>query len=162
MQTLFLKRSAKPSFSHFLLICVVVSFVLVACGKKEEAAPQSAGVVMPVGVISVKSTSVPITAEAVAQTEGAKEVEIRPRVGGILLKRMYNEGASVKAGQTMFLIDPAPYQIALQQAKAAYLAQQARVEQTAREGMQIPPPRGSNRPTLRIYARTSSGFPTLE
>jgi membrane fusion protein (multidrug efflux system) len=89
--------------------------------------------VMPVSVISVKSTSVPITAEAVAQTEGAKEVEIRPRVGGILLKRMYEEGASVKVGQTMFLIDPAPYQIALQQAKAAYTAQQARGDQAARE-----------------------------
>ncbi len=133
MPTLFLKHSSKPSFSHFLMICAVTSLGLVACGKKEEAAPQGAGMVMPVSVISVKSTSVPITAEAVAQTEGAKEVEIRPRVGGILLKRMYDEGASVKAGQTMFLIDPAPYQITLQQAKAAYSAQQARVEQTARE-----------------------------
>jgi len=133
MPTLFLKHRSKPSFSHYLMICAVTSLGLVACGKKEEAAPQGTGMVMPVSVISVKSTSVPITAEAVAQTEGAKEVEIRPRVGGILLKRMYDEGASVKAGQTMFLIDPAPYQITLQQAKAAYSAQQARVEQAARE-----------------------------
>lgn len=133
MPTLFLKHNSKPSFSHYLMICAVTSLGLVACGKKEEAAPQGTGMVMTVSVISVKSTSVPITAEAVAQTEGAKEVEIRPRVGGILLKRMYDEGASVKAGQTMFLIDPAPYQITLQQAKAAYSAQQARVEQAARE-----------------------------
>ncbi len=133
MPTLFLKQSNKPSYSHFLMICVITSLGLVACGKKEEGAPQGAGMIMPVSVISVKSTSVPITAEAVAQTEGAKEVEIRPRVGGILLKRMYDEGSSVKAGQTMFLIDPAPYQIALQQAKALYAAQQARVEQATRE-----------------------------
>ncbi len=133
MPTLFLKQSNKPSYSHFLMICVITSLGLVACGKKEEGAPQGAGMIMPVSVISVKSTSVPITAEAVAQTEGAKEVEIRPRVGGILLKRMYDEGSSVKAGQTMFLIDPVPYQIALQQAKALYAAQQARVEQATRE-----------------------------
>ncbi len=133
MPTLFLKQSNKPTYSHFLMICVITSLGLVACGKKEEGAPQGAGMIMPVSVISVKSTSVPITAEAVAQTEGAKEVEIRPRVGGILLKRMYDEGSSVKAGQTMFLIDPVPYQIALQQAKALYAAQQARVEQATRE-----------------------------
>jgi len=89
--------------------------------------------VMPVGVVTAKSTTVPITAEAVAQTEGAKEVEIRPRVGGILLKRLYEEGASIKAGQSMFQIDPVPYQIALQQAKAALAAQQARAEQATRE-----------------------------
>jgi membrane fusion protein (multidrug efflux system) len=133
MPTLFFNPINKPSFSYFLAICAIASMALVACGKKEAAAPQGAGMVMPVSVISVKPTSVPISTEVVAQTEGAKEVEIRPRVGGILLKRMYDEGASVKAGQTMFLIDPVPYQIALQQAKAAYSAQQARVEQTARE-----------------------------
>lgn len=108
--------------------------LLSACGKKEQAAaPNMAGMELPVGVIAVQSTSVPIVAEAVAQTEGAKEVEIRPRVGGILLKRLYEEGASIKAGQSMFLIDPVPYQIALQQAKAALAAQQARVEQATRE-----------------------------
>ncbi len=134
MPTIFPKRNnSQLIFSSVVAIFAISSLGLVACGKKDEGAPQGAGMVMPVSVIPVKSTSVPITAEAVAQTEGAKEVEIRPRVGGILLKRMYQEGASVKEGQTMFLIDPAPYQIALQQAKAAYSAQQARVDQTTRE-----------------------------
>ncbi|SFH62889.1 membrane fusion protein, multidrug efflux system, partial [Nitrosospira sp. Nsp14] len=77
--------------------------------------------------------SVPISAEAVAQTEGAKEVEIRPRVGGILLKRLYEEGAEVKVGQPLFLIDPVPYQNALAQAKAQLAEQRARVGQTERE-----------------------------
>jgi membrane fusion protein (multidrug efflux system) len=69
----------------------------------------------------------------VAQTEGAKEVEIRPRVGGILLKRNYSEGETVKVGQSMFLIDPVPYQIALQQARASLSAQQAKLDQSMRE-----------------------------
>ena len=85
---------------------------------------------LPVSVIEVQPTSVPISAEAVAQTEGAKEVEIRPRVGGILLKRLYEEGAAVKAGQPMFLIDPVPYQNALAQASAQLAEQKARMEQT--------------------------------
>lgn len=117
-----------------LMPAMIAIALLGACEKKEQApSPNMAGMELPVGVIAVQSTSVPIVAEAVAQTEGAKEVEIRPRVGGILLKRLYEEGASIKAGQSMFLIDPVPYQIALQQAKAALAAQQARVEQATRE-----------------------------
>jgi membrane fusion protein (multidrug efflux system) len=88
---------------------------------------------LPVSVVEVRPTSVPISAEAVAQTEGAKEVEIRPRVGGILLRRLYEEGSAVKAGQPMFLIDPVPYQNALAQAKAQLSEQKARVAQTERE-----------------------------
>ena len=156
MPAIFLKHCRKPSFSHLLMICGAASLVLVACGKKEDGPPQGAGMVMPVSVISVKSTSVPITAEAVAQTEGAKEVEIRPRVGGILLKRMYEEGASVKAGQSMFLIDPAPYQIALQQAKAVYSAQQARVEQSAREESRLHGLLASQSISQREYDNASS------
>jgi membrane fusion protein (multidrug efflux system) len=127
-------KKQQISLSKSLLIAVVAALSVGACEKKEGVgSPNPAGMVMPVGVIAAKSTSVPITAEAVAQTEGAKEVEIRPRVGGILLKRLYEEGAPIKAGQSMFQIDPVPYQIALQQAKAALAAQQARVEQTTRE-----------------------------
>ncbi len=125
------KRSSKSKVS--VLTVLILGLVLAGCGKKEQGSMPPSGMVMPVGVVTVQSTSVPVSAEAVAQTEGAKEVEIRPRVGGILLKRNYSEGAPVKEGQSMFLIDPVPYQIALQQARATLAAQQARVEQTSRE-----------------------------
>lgn len=124
-------RSSKSKVD--LLTVVILGLALTGCGEKEQGSMPPSGMVMPVGVVTVQSTSVPISAEAVAQTEGAKEVEIRPRVGGILLKRNYSEGAPVKEGQSMFLIDPVPFQIALQQARASLAAQQARVEQTARE-----------------------------
>ncbi|MGB2833469.1 MAG: efflux RND transporter periplasmic adaptor subunit [Methylotenera sp.] len=105
------------------------------CSKKEDTTAQAAPpmTAMPVSVIELQPTSVPISAEAIAQTEGAKEVEIRPRVGGILLKKLFEEGAPIKAGQAMFLIDPVPFQIALANAKAQLAQQQARVEQTQRE-----------------------------
>ena len=114
---------------------MVAALVLVACSKSEQnsAPPPAAMQAMPVAVVEVQPTSVPISAEAVAQTEGAKEVEIRPRVGGILLKRLYDEGAALNAGQPMFLIDPVPYQIALSQARAQLAEQKAKVEQTVRE-----------------------------
>ncbi|HYD33971.1 MAG TPA: efflux RND transporter periplasmic adaptor subunit [Methylophilaceae bacterium] len=110
--------------------------MLTACGKdNEKEAQPGAGAppAMPVSVVEVQPTTIPISAEAVAQTEGAKEVEIRPRVGGILLKRLYEEGDPVKEGQAMFLIDPEPYKIALAQARAALAEQEARIEQARRE-----------------------------
>ncbi|HEU4853763.1 MAG TPA: efflux RND transporter periplasmic adaptor subunit [Nitrosospira sp.] len=117
-----------------ITIALLISIALAACGKSNQAADQApAAMALPVSVIEVQPTSVPISAEAVAQTEGAKEVEIRPRVGGILLKRLYEEGSEVKAGQPMFLIDPVPYQNALAQAKAQLAEHKARIIQTSRE-----------------------------
>lgn len=88
---------------------------------------------MPVTVLKVSPTSVPVTAEAVGQTEGAKAVEVRPRVGGILLKKHFEEGATIKKGQRMFSIDPVPYRMVVDQNKAQLAHQQARVTQTKRE-----------------------------
>lgn len=115
---------------------LLVGLMLVACNKSEQP-NAAASMAMPVSVVELKATTVPVSTEAVAQTEGAKEVEIRPRVGGILLKRVYEEGTPVKAGQTMFIIDPVPYQIALAQARAQLGQQLARVEQTKREEQRL-------------------------
>lgn len=118
-----------------ILSIIAASLFLSSCGKEEQgAAPPMA---LPVTVIEAKPTTIPISAEAVAQTEGAKEVEIRPRVGGILLKRMYEEGDPVQAGQAMFLIDPEPYRVVLAQAKAALSEQMARIEQAKREELRL-------------------------
>ena len=115
-------------------LVVIICVAILGCSKNDQTAAQPpVGMALPVSVIEVRPTSVPISAETVAQTEGAKEVEIRPRVGGILLRRLYEEGSAVKAGQPMFLIDPVPYQNALAQAKAQFEQQKARVVQTERE-----------------------------
>lgn len=119
-----------------LFSTLLLAAALVGCGKKPEVAPP-APAAMPVSYISVVSTSVPKSVEAVAQTEGAKEVEIRPRVGGIILKKMFEEGEPVKAGQVLFLIDPVPFQIALAQAKAQAAGQGARITQTSRESNRL-------------------------
>ena len=123
----------------FTLSVMLLSLTLLAgCGKKQDAAQAGPAMPpMPVSVVTLQPTSVPVSAEAVAQTEGAKEVEIRPRVGGILLKKMFEEGAPIKAGQTMFLIDPVPFQIALSNAKAQLAQQKARLEQTQREAQRL-------------------------
>ena len=67
------------------------------------------------------------------QVEGVREVEIRARVAGILLAQSYQEGAAVKAGELLFRIDPAPYEIAVALAKAQLAQEQARADQAAAE-----------------------------
>jgi membrane fusion protein (multidrug efflux system) len=131
------KQYQQRTVSQTAIVILISSLVLFGCGKKGDAAQGEQMPAMPVSVIEMQPTSVPISAEAVAQTEGAKEVEIRPRVGGILLKKLFEEGATIQAGQAMFLIDPVPFQIALSNAKAQLAQQRARVEQTQREAQRL-------------------------
>ena len=132
-----IKRKVTTLSAMLIGMTLLAGISLTGCGKKDDTAKAGAMPAMPVSVIALQPTSVPISAEAVAQTEGAKEVEIRPRVGGILLKKMFEEGAPIKAGQTMFLIDPVPFQIALANAKAQLAQQKARLEQTQREAQRL-------------------------
>ncbi len=138
MSVFLLQKSKLREINLAFLVLLAVS--LAACDKKTDGAPGQAGggmPAMPVSIIAVQPTSVPMSVEAVAQTEGASEVEIRPRVGGIILKKMFEEGAPVKAGQVLFLLDPAPFQIALSQARAQAAGQGARITQTTREASRL-------------------------
>lgn len=113
--------------------CFSLIFLLASCNKPQETIAPPAMPPLPVSVVTVKPTTIPVSVEAVAQTEGASVVEIRPRVGGIILKKMFEEGQPVKAGQVLFQLDPAPFQVVLDQAKAAAAGQGARITQTNRE-----------------------------
>lgn len=84
-------------------------------------------------VLQVSPQRVPIVLEAVGQVQGSKEVEVRARVTGILLKRLYNEGEVARVGTPLFQIDPAPFEIALAQAGAQLAQERARNEQARRE-----------------------------
>lgn len=133
---MLISQSIQP---HRALVLLALGVVLSACGKSSNEQGATAGGMppMPVTVQSVTAETVPIQTEVVAQTEGAKQIEVRPRVGGIVLKRLYQEGESVKAGQDMFLIDPMPFQLQVEQAKAMIAQQKARIEQTAREAQRL-------------------------
>ena len=93
--------------------------VMVLSGCDDKAAgEQQAGAGTAVDVVQVMPQNVPLTFEFAARAQGSKETEVRARVGGILLKRNYVEGAEVSEGQVLFEIDPDTYRVALNQAKA--------------------------------------------
>ncbi|HZH26885.1 MAG TPA: efflux RND transporter periplasmic adaptor subunit [Azospirillaceae bacterium] len=89
-------------------------------------APAATGPPPPeVGVVVVQPAEVPFPVEYAGRVAGFRDVEVRPLVGGLLLKREYEEGARVEQGQTLFRIDPATYQVALSRAEAQLQQAQA-------------------------------------
>jgi membrane fusion protein, multidrug efflux system len=133
-----LNLNSSVDLIKYMLLSMAVALTLASCsGEDGDASMPAEMPPMPVTVLDIKPTIVPIQSEAVAQTEGAKEVEIRPRVGGILLKKMFEEGAAIKAGQPMFLIDPVPYQMEASQARAQLAQKKARLAQTKRESERL-------------------------
>ncbi|HET7752856.1 MAG TPA: efflux RND transporter periplasmic adaptor subunit [Anaeromyxobacteraceae bacterium] len=98
----------------------------VACNKK-QAAPAGPTGPVEVGVVTLAPTSVTLTRELPGRTSAFRVAEVRARVNGIVLKRSFVEGSDVKAGQVLFQIDPAPYQAALESAKATLARAEANV-----------------------------------
>ncbi len=94
---------------------------------------------VPVAAVTVQEETLPITLEYAAQTLGSREVEVRARVTGILEKRNYVEGAKIKAGQSLFTIDPAPFEAAVARNEADVAAAEARYEQAEREAARLAP-----------------------
>ncbi len=128
-----------PVFDFFRCIIGLAGAALVAaCGEQAGgAASPTAAAAVPATVLQAEPKRVPIVLEAVGQLQGSKEVEVRARVSGILLKRLYNEGSRVRAGAPLFRIDPAPYEIALDQARAQLAQERARGEQAQREAARL-------------------------
>ncbi|MFO1371514.1 MAG: efflux RND transporter periplasmic adaptor subunit [Candidatus Competibacteraceae bacterium] len=131
----------RPARSRLALHALLMLAALVAgCSKAGPDARNNPPVPpppLPVTVLEVQPTRVPIAIEVMAQTEGAKETEVRAQVGGILVKQLYQEGAPVKAGQPLFQIDRIPYEIALARARATQAEAKARTEQAAREALRL-------------------------
>ncbi|MGX4640550.1 efflux RND transporter periplasmic adaptor subunit [Massilia sp. SYSU DXS3249] len=117
--------------------------LLSACGKKDAAqAGPGAGGQMPapeVGVITTKFESVALTTELPARAEPVRTAQVRARVNGVVLKRLFTEGSEVKEGQSLFQIDPAPYQAQLAAAQADLGRAQATLTQAAAQAERYKP-----------------------
>ncbi len=137
---------ARPSCDHSRSLigarrgALALIAVLAGCGPGASSpgaspggAPSQTPPAVQAKVLQVSPQRVPIVLEAVGQVQGSKEVEVRARVTGILLKRLYNEGELARSGAPLFQIDPAPFEIALAQARAQVAQERARNEQANRE-----------------------------
>jgi membrane fusion protein (multidrug efflux system) len=107
-------------------LALTCATLALCAGCHKPAALPSAGPV-EVTVMTVEQRNTPVDFEFTAQTESSREVQIRARVDGFLDRRVYTEGQLVHTGQTLFLMDPKPFEAALQTAKGQLSQQQARL-----------------------------------
>jgi membrane fusion protein (multidrug efflux system) len=148
----FKRRHAAPLTLPLLLSA---SLLLAACGEKpggQQGFPPA-----PVAVMTVASADVPVEFEYVGQTAGFREVEIRARVTGILMKRNFVEGGIVQAGQSLYTLDLAPYQIAAAKAEAALASAEARLAQSQRQAARLKPLIEANAVSQKDYDDATSG-----
>lgn len=126
------------------LLAALVAVALAACspsnGSEKKGGPPGMGMPPPeVVTLTVEPRSLPLTFEYTGQTAGSREVEVRARVAGILLKRNFEEGKPVRQGQSLYLIDPAAFEAAAARAEADVVAAQARHEQAKRNAARLKP-----------------------
>ena len=116
----------------FSLGVIMLVAVIAACDGAK--APPAAPSAPEVTVLTVQPQSVVIKTVLPGRTAPTVIAEVRPQVTGIVQSRTYSEGAEVKAGSTLYRLDPATYQTAYDSARAAVAKAEASVE-TARRNL---------------------------
>lgn len=109
--------SPSPSRLRTLPALVLLGLTLAACDKQapvEEKAPPR-----PVSVETVRVEPLAISSELSGRILAPRTAEVRARVAGVVLKRVYREGSDVKQGEVLFRIDPAQFQADYDSARAA-------------------------------------------
>ncbi|HID7485760.1 efflux RND transporter periplasmic adaptor subunit [Morganella morganii] len=102
------------------------SFLLSGCGEEQKQGGE-----MPppdVKVVTLKAAPLTVSTELPGRTSAYRIAEVRPQVGGIILKRNYKEGSDVKEGESLYQIDPAPFQATLNSAQAELAKAKANAE----------------------------------
>ncbi|MGE5667269.1 MAG: efflux RND transporter periplasmic adaptor subunit [Betaproteobacteria bacterium] len=112
---------------------IAVAGLIAACDGAK--APHPAPPAPQVTVVTVKPQSVVIKTVLPGRTSPTVIAEVRPQVTGIVQSRTFSEGAEVKAGSTLYKLDPATYQTAFESARAAVAKADAAV-QTARRNVE--------------------------
>jgi membrane fusion protein (multidrug efflux system) len=138
----------------------LTAVLLAAC-----APPPTAEFAMPpaqVGVVTVVPRDLPLALEYAAQLRGVREVEVRARVSGILLERLYKEGSRVAAGEVLFRIDPAPFRAEAERARAELAVRRANLQQAQRERDRIVPLYDQKLASLRERDNALAAFESAE
>ncbi len=116
---------------------VFAALLLAACSGDAEESGQPDEPPPPVTVAAVSATSVDVEQDYAGRAHGARQVEVRARVEGVLEERLYEEGQMVEQGDALFRIDPKPFQARLEEAEAQRESARADLEEAEREWRRI-------------------------
>jgi len=106
------------------ILCLLIAASGVSCSRTQVPPPQ----LPEVATVTVARQPILLTTELPGRTSPYLIAEIRPQVNGLIQKRLFTEGADVQAGQELYQIDPAPFQAALDNAKAILPALRSRAD----------------------------------
>jgi membrane fusion protein (multidrug efflux system) len=164
LPTVFLRelpqRQAFPARACLVLTALTAAALLAACSPGDKAAgPGGPPGGMPppeVGVIKVASRTLPLLTELPGRVDAVRVAQVRARVTGIVQKRLFKEGSEVKAGQPLFLIDPAPYRAAAESARATLAKAQANLQQAGALASRYKPLREANAISQQDYVNATA------
>jgi len=111
---MMLQRMSLRFAAGFLMIASLAS-----CNGEQADAPKPAPAKVQVGAQTLRAQTVTLTAQLPGRTSAHVVSEVRPRVGGIVRSRNFEEGSDVKAGDILYELDPAPFEAAYRNAEAA-------------------------------------------
>ena len=124
---MLVKHERLPLRFGMILLTGLLCLPLMGCKDEKTAAQASGAPAVELAVEIVTPQKVLYTTELAGRTSAFQIAEVRPQVSGIIQKRLFQEGADVKAGDTLYQIDPATYQADLDSAKANLVRAEANV-----------------------------------
>lgn len=120
-------RSLSPAYSNLQFVLFAFMILLTACEEKTLSVPSPAEPVQDVSVVELQPQRLVISTELSGRVSAFEVAEVRPQVGGIIQKRIFEEGADVQRGDVLYQIDPAIYQADMDSAKANFDRAEANV-----------------------------------
>src|SRR5664279_5209458 len=160
------RAARRAALTSSLVLCA--SALLAACDGKSDASsaggkgPGGAPPPAEVGVVRVAPRPVGLVTELPGRLEASRVAQVRARVAGIVIKRLFTEGSDVRAGQPLFQIDPALYQANVASAQAALARAQANVTQATAQAERYKPLLAANAVSKQDYDNAVAAQKTAE
>jgi len=161
----------RPSRGRHVAAGLALVALLGACGDKNNGGPGGPAGPGPgasgpppaeVGVVTVQPRAVGLVTELPGRLEASRVAQVRARTAGILLKRLFNEGSDVKAGQALFQIDSAPAQAVVASAQATLARAQAGLTQATAQAERYKPLLEANAISKQDYVNAVAAQKTAE
>lgn len=113
---LVFKKNNKFNVFSRNYVLILLSLALIGCDSKEPAAQQQPQ--YDIGYTTIVPQNIELKDEMPGRTVASYQSEVRPQVGGIILKQLFSEGSLIKKGQPLYQIDPAPFKLNLKSAES--------------------------------------------
>jgi membrane fusion protein (multidrug efflux system) len=114
-----------------------VAPLLAGCDEPNSAVAAAQATEPDVSIVTVKPQARALVRELPGRVAPTRVSDVRPRVSGIVTARLFNQGSEVKAGDTLYRIDPRPFEVEVQSSEAALAKAAAALEQASQQARRI-------------------------